>query len=259
MRVLLVPRRNWRSCKVFKKKEEPVISFVSSIMGLHKIEEIVPKPSQKFIPDWWKPIPNHKGQSEKIMTVKSCPSFPDYFSQGYIIPMWADTLIKYDATSEVWSIKCGRENDFSWDFHFDEQLIDYTKPALFEQQAQKVLKAMCPWRIITKPGWSVMQLPLYYHFDNRFSVMPGVIHTDIHHDINQQVLIYNKNLKKDFEIFIKRGEPFVQYIPFKREKIDHDVRLVTSSDHDKTVEFLTNLKTKFIGNGAYSHRFKNKK
>ena len=242
-----------------KKQEEPVISFVCTSLGLETLEEVAPKPSQKFVPDWWKIIPNHKGQYDQTMTIKSCPSFPDYFSQGYIIPMWADTLIKYSASSGVWSMKCGRDNDFTWEIHFDEQLIDYIKPALFEQEAQKVLKAISPWKIITKPGWSVMQLPLYYHFDNRFSVMPGIIHTDTHHDINQQVLIYNKNPKKDLEIFIKRGEPFVQYIPFKREKIDYDVRLITQSDNEKIIAFLTNLKTKFTGNGAYRSLFNKNK
>jgi hypothetical protein len=173
--------------------------------------------------------------------------------------MWADTLIKYNASSKIWSAECGRDNYLPWDFHYDEQLIDYKKPAFFEQEAQKVFKAISPWQIITKPGWSVMQLPLYYHFDNRFSVMPGIIHTDIHHDINQQVLVYNKNPKEDLEIFIKRGEPFVQYVPFKREKIDYDVRLTNQSDNEKIIAFMTNLKTKFIGSGAYSYRFKNKK
>lgn len=238
-----------------KKQEEPVISFVNTIPGLEIIDEIQVKPAQKFIPKWWKDIPNNKGKYDKVVTAKSCPSFPDYFSQGYIIPMWADTLIKYDKETEIWTVQCGRSNDFNWDFHGNDQLLDYVNPSLFGKNAHTVLKAISPWKIITKPGWSVMQVPLYYHFDNKFSVMPGIIHTDVHHDINQQVLVYDK----DVEIFIKRGEPFVQYIPFKRENISCDVRYQTDFDRKKFIQSSMGILSKLIGNGGYNHKVKHSK
>jgi hypothetical protein len=184
-----------------------------------------------------------------------CPSFPDYFSQGYIIPMWADTLIKYDKSTGVWSMQCGRSNEFAWEFHPDSQFIDHATPSFLGKDGYTVLKAISPWRIITKPGWSVMQVPLYYHFENKFSVMPGIIHTDIHHDINQQVIVHDK----DVEIFIKRGEPFVQYVPFKREESTSDVRFMTNEDSDKFKRMFTNLSTRFVGNGAYRSLFKKNK
>lgn len=238
-----------------KKQEEPVISFVTWVSGLEAIDEVLPKPSSKFIPKWWKDIPNNKGFNNETQNIKMCPSFPDYFSQGYIIPMWADTLIKYDKNTGVWSMRCGRSNEFAWEFHPDSQFIDHATPSFLGKDGYTVLKAISPWRIITKPGWSVMQVPLYYHFENKFSVMPGIIHTDIHHDINQQVVVHDK----DVEIFIKRGEPFVQYVPFKREESISDVRFMTNEDSDKFKRMLTNLSTKFIGNGAYKGAVKKNK
>lgn len=239
-----------------KKQEEPVISFVTLTPGLETFDDIKPQPSSKFIPKWWKDIPNNKGSYEKLPNIKSCPSFPDYFSQGYIIPMWADTLIKYHADLKIWSIKCGSENNYPWEFHPDSQLIDYVTPSFLAKEASTVLKAISPWKIITKPGWSVAQVPLYYHFENKFSVMPGIIHTDMHYDINQQVLVYNENPEEDLEIFIKRGDPFVQYVPFKREEITHDVRFRNGNDYDLFNLMYTNLSTKFGGNGAYRNLFK---
>ena len=240
---------------MFKKKEEPVISFVTAVPGLETFDDIKPQPSSKFIPKWWKDIPNNKGFNNETQNIKMCPSFPDYFSQGYIIPMWADTLIKYNKDTGVWSITCGRSNDYAWEFHPDSQFIDHTTPSFLGKDAYTVLKAISPWKIITKPGWSVMQVPLYYHFENKFSVMPGIIHTDIHHDINQQVLVHDK----DVEIFIKRGDPFVQYVPFKREQVSHDVRFRNGRDYDMFNLMYTNLSTRFIGNGAYRNLFKKNK
>jgi len=240
---------------MFKKKEEPVINFVTWVSGLETIDDIKPQPSSKFIPKWWKDIPNNKGFNNETQNIKMCPSFPDYFSQGYIIPMWADTLIKYDKDTGVWSMRCGRSNEFAWEFHPDSQFIDHATPSFLGKDGYTVLKAISPWRIITKPGWSVMQVPLYYHFENKFSVMPGIIHTDIHHDINQQVIVHDK----DVEIFIKRGEPFVQYVPFKREESTSDVRFMTNQDSDKFKRMFTNLSTRFIGNGAYKGAVKKNK
>jgi hypothetical protein len=238
-----------------KKQEEPVISFVTLVPGLETFDDIKPQPSSKFIPKWWKDIPNNKGSHDETQNIKMCPSFPDYFSQGYIIPMWADTLIKYDKGTAVWSMRCGRSNEFAWEFHPDSQFIDYATPSFLGKDAYTVLKAISPWKIITKPGWSVMQVPLHYHFENKFSVMPGIIHTDIYHDINQQVLVHDK----DVEIFIKRGDPFVQYVPFKREEVTHDVRFRNGYDYDMFNLMYTNLSTKFIGNGAYRSLFKKNK
>jgi hypothetical protein len=241
---------------VFKKKqEEPVISFVTLVPGLETFDDIKPQPSSKFIPKWWKDIPNNKGSHGQIQNIKMCPSFPDYFSQGYIIPMWADTLIKYHAETKIWSVTCGRNNEYGWEFHPDSQLIDHTTPSFLGKDAYVVLKAISPWKIITKPGWSVMQVPLYYHFENKFSIMPGIIHTDMHHDINQQVLVHDK----DVEIFIKRGDPFVQYVPFKREEVTYDVRFRNGHDYDLFNLMYTNLSTRFIGNGAYRGLFKKNK
>jgi hypothetical protein len=166
--------------------------------------------------------------------------------------MWADTLIRYNKESKMWSVQCGRSDDYTWEMHANLQMIDYVTPKFFNQEAHIVMKAISPWKIITKPGWSVMQMPLYYHYDSQFSIMPGIIHTDIHHDINQQVLVYDQ----DVEIFIKRGEPFVQYIPFKRQDIEVDVRYQTDDDRKNFIRSSSAIVSKFLGNGGYKQKFK---
>ena len=49
-------------------------------------------------------------------------------------------------------------------------------------------------------GWSVWQLPMYYDFNPLFEVLPGIIWSDRHHEINQQML-----MKRYGEFTIKRG------------------------------------------------------
>jgi hypothetical protein len=188
------------------------IQFISTVEGLETIEECLPRPAKHFIPRWFKDIPN-----DSPISVKVCPSFPDYFSQGYIVPMWSDAILKSDGTAWNWRTP---HSKFAWDIHGNHQFLDYVDAKFNGVNSQFVFKALCPWRIITPPGWSVLQLPLFYHFNQEWSVLPGVIDTDTHHEINQQVL-YHANGE---DITINAGDPFVLYIPYKRSNnLKHEV------------------------------------
>jgi hypothetical protein len=218
------------------------IQFISTVEGLETIEECLPRPAKNFIPKWFKDIPS---QINNAINVKNCPSFPDYFSQGYIIPMWSDVKIKFEDSIATYEMGAKR---FSFDAHSNEQMLDYTKTSFNGVEGQFVFKANCPWRIITPPGWSVLQLPLFYHFNQEWSVLPGVIDTDIHSEINQQIL-YHANGK---EAIIRCGDPFVLYIPFKRsDKLKHEVRYQTPEEHKRFDKDMMILNQHFRPNGTY--------
>ena len=223
---------------MFNKKDK--IQFISTVEGLESIEECLPKPAKHFIPKWFKDIP-----STNPMSVKVCPSFPDYFSQGYILPMWSDVQIIYNGADWSWRAPTDK---FSWNMHTNEQFLDYVQPSFNGNDAQFVFKATCPWKIITPPGWSVFQLPLFYHFNKDYSVLPGIIDTDVHHEINQQVLYHGNGNP----VSINLGDPFVLYIPFKRSnKLKHEVFYQT--DENKKIFNLGDLRLlqKFKPNGVY--------
>jgi len=218
------------------------IQFISTVEGLETIEECLPRPAKNFIPQWFKDIPS---QVEDTVTVKNCPSFPDYFSQGYIIPMWSD--VKMNFVDNVPKIELSAKR-FSFDFHANAQMLNYKKATFNGIEGQFVFKTVCPWRIITPPGWSVLQLPLFYHFNQEWSVLPGVIDTDIHTEINQQVL-YHGNGK---EVTIKCGDPFVLYIPFKRSnKLKHEIRYQTLEEYKRFDKDTLLLNQNFKPNGFY--------
>jgi hypothetical protein len=220
------------------------IHIVSTVKGLDLIEECRPQPAIKFLPEWWKKtkhIPQRfsypLGKSPEVFAgnVKSCPSFPDFFSQGFIIPMWTDTILRYNKKTTEYSWHTSN-SDFTWDIHSHEQYIDDVNHSFLSKKASMVFKANSPWRMITPKGYSVLQLPLFYHFNDDFTVMPGIVDTDIHSQLNQQVLYMSD---KD-EILIKRGTPFVQYIPFKRISYSYQTGYMTNKqknifeiqDHD---------------------------
>jgi hypothetical protein len=219
-----------------------VIKFVTTVQGLDQINECIPKPAKAYIPEWFKSIPSNVEGS-----VKQCPSFPDYFSQGYVIPMWMDTILKHDPMSSQWRVDQAAHNIEKWSAHSNDQFLDFVDPSFNGSPGQFVFKTACPWFIITPPGWSVLQLPLFYNFNKDYSVLPGVIDTDIHHEINQQVLYHGDG----HDVMIKRGDPLALYIPFERKKLDYSVGYRSEDEKNKIFTSIMSRVTKFPFSGAY--------
>ena len=232
------------------KKQKPYIQFVSTVPGLSSIEECLPKPSIKFIPEWWKGmqhVPKYHHLDEAVAgNVKNCPSFMDYFSNGYILPMWADTILYYNEETKDWAWRSSDEK-FTYSSHNGGQYLDHVNHSFLGEDSYFIFKAQCPWRIITKPGYSTYQLPLLYHFNKDFSVLPGIRDSDTYHQINPQIVIHSN--KK--EIFIPRGTPLAQYIPFKREKEKINVRDAGEKDFNLFTKNDLEFATKFKGSDIY--------
>jgi hypothetical protein len=200
----------------FFKKPKPLKTVVWSVIP--GLEEIVPPtPMKDNIPSWFKNMPKDIAPLAMLHpgTAKRCPSFVDYFSQGFVVKMWCDlaVTINEDRSYNVYT----PEDCFRFENHGDEQFLDYI-PNRKELNISMVLKAFCPWRVLTPPGYSLMQLPLIYNFNKDFTVFPGLIWTDVHHEINQQIAFHGYG-----DFFIPRGTPLAAYIPFKRERHDLEV------------------------------------
>ena len=233
------------------KKSSVPVKFISTVPGLSGIKDLNPRLSKEYVPSWWKEMPHGSKESGsshvfETKTAKMCPALPDMFSQGYVIPMWVDTVITFDKNTGFWSWRTANPKQFDLDIHPPNQFLEHVSEGVSFQGSLTsfVFKALCPWRLITPPGYSVLQLPLFYHFKKEFSVLPGSIRTDIHHEINQQILYHGEGK----EVFIRRGEPFVQYIPYKRLQTE---LIISDMSLEEETMFKTNdldLFTSFDGN-----------
>lgn len=226
------------------------ISFISTVNGLLGMEECHPKPAKKYTPKWFKDIPVSVPSSDFFSnsiskTVKICPSFSDYFSNGYILPMWTDIRIAAKNNTNYYEMP---SDIFSIDEHPHSQFLDHVKTSFYGFEGQAVFKFNCPWRVVTPPGWSVLQLPIFYDFNPKWTVLPGIIDTDIYHQINQQV-VYHGNGEI---VEIERGQPLALYIPFKRkEKLDLDLRSATAKDIETFDGEILRFKSTFKKIGTY--------
>lgn len=230
------------------------IELITDIPGLNDIEDAVPKPASKFLPDWWRDTPALKTETTLTSHVngnfKICPSFPDYFSRGFIVPMWVDSILyadKDENNEDIWAWKTSNEQ-FSWQAHANYQYLKDVPHKYFGKESYFVFKAKLPWYVFTSPGISVYQLPTFFHFHEDFSVVPGVRDADIYHELNIQLLIHSK--KK--EIFIPRGTPLAHYIPFDRNlAIDLEIKYAEGNDINRIEAHRMNVRTKFSPLVAY--------
>jgi len=226
---------------IFKKKElQPTVQFYTRSDGLEKI--VPPVPASKYIPKWWIDIP--KNFQENLLykdfkgTIKNCPALPDYWKQGYVLPLWTDLYVKIDKDGVEW-----RTPDKKWtfEFHSYEQYIKWL-PDNIRDKYKIIIKPNCPWRIKTPPGYSIYQLPMFYQHNPVFDVLPGTIWSDIHHEINQQMVF-----KEYGEFTIERGTPLAVYIPYKRTKYNFKITNYTEEAQKWEAKNSAMVRTKFRG------------
>jgi hypothetical protein len=221
-------------------KDNLNIEFWTTVPGLSKIEEVVPKKQSSVLPDWWRTTKYHN------KSIRQCPSFPQMFSTSYVLPMWCDTEFIREGDMFHWKTPT---KTFSWSYHTPNQFLDHT-PNHVRNQFFAVAKAICPWRIKTPKGYSVYQMPAQWHFNEKFTVATGIVDTDFHHEINQQVFL---SLEDGESFFIERGTPLAVYFPFKRDKFSLLVREQSEKDFidDQTSSLI--YTTKFL-NGYRDHK-----
>ena len=194
-------------------KKEPKVTWFTPVEYTGLMQVVKPERASKHLPQWLLKTPSFP----KVMnppnagTIRDCPSTFDFMGKGYVIPMWCD--LELDVKEDGGFHWRTPYNKFIVETHTREQYKDYL-PESAQKKCLNVAKLISPFMCKTTPGYGMFQYPMYYHFNEMFEILPGIIFTDIHHEMNLQMI-----LKKPGKFTIKQGTPIVQFIPFKREKV----------------------------------------
>ena len=89
-------------------------------------------------------------------------------------------------------------------------------------------KIVNPWFIKTPPGYSCLFVPPLNNTDDRFSIIPGVVDTDVYNLTINFPIIINGDKYKTLDTVFKKGIPYVQIIPFKRENWKMSVKPIST-------------------------------
>ena len=242
---------------MFGKKKEPKIEFFTDY---EELLNYPPQPAAKFYPEWFKKmspgfekpaspdfpfgLSGNLPLSNLNSTIKRCPGVISYLTTGYILPLWTDYVVQVRNNS-IFAFPSNESSSASLHgrhMHYNRmpELPDYYPDAV---------KFTNPWKVVTPKGWSVMVLPLYYHFDPRFLLVPGVVDSDVYHHIHG-VSFFKKGI---VDHTMKMGMPFMQVIPFQRDTLGLEVRHSTEEDQ-KRIKNLRFRVERFFGK---NHAFKN--
>ena len=167
-----------------------------------------PQPASRFIPDEYKKLKRFKENNLHSPTVKTCVPFLDSLTMGYIIPFDQDYLI--DPIEDDFAVTPANKEQNDFGFHNQTQLPEEWK----ETTGKNAGKFHNKWLIKTAPGYSCLFIKPMNRIETRFDIIAGVVDTDTYINTINFPFILNK---RDQQFLIKKGEPMVQVIPFKRE------------------------------------------
>ena len=219
--------------------------------SIYDINFFPPKPAIKEVPDWYKNTPEYIGnQGKKITeagstphTIKKCIPVFDAITAGYILYTQVDIQItqKNGLPYYFWP----SQNPIS--FHPIEQA-----PLHPTKNEAPYPKWNNPYAIITPPGYSTLFLPPIHNPNKIFTILEGVVDTDIYKAPVNFPFVLN-DVK--WEGIIEAGTPMAQVIPIKRDSWKYEIG---SNNERIEQEMITNkLKTMFFN--SYKKQFWSRK
>ena len=205
---------------------EKIIEFSCYQEFINNNQDNLPIPAKKNIPEWYKKLEH----TLKDKTVKGCMPFLDTLTAGYILKMPVDYHIthnvEYEGERKTGMLsgakpvnELANQVNLNYNnkpkFHSTKQIEG--SPHLEKNKNLDIHKIMNPFKIKTPSGYSCLFVPPLNNSDDRFSIIPGIVDTDTFNlEINFPLVINGDKYEK-LETTIKRGTPYVQVIPFKRD------------------------------------------
>ena len=206
---------------------ENIIQFKASKIFIENNQEYLPTCIKLNIPNWFKKL-NH---DVHLSTVKGCIPFLDTLTTGYLLKMPVDYYVEHNIEHEN-ILKTGsasgakRINEIAAEINLNyssesqyHPIVQLGECPIVEKNKHLSFhKILNPWVIKTPPGYSTLFLPPLNNTDDRFSILPGIVDTDSFTNEINFPIVFNGDKYPSLKTTIKIGTPYVQVIPFKREK-----------------------------------------
>jgi hypothetical protein len=204
-----------------------VIEFIQYGGDIHP--DFCPIPAKKLVPEWYKNLSPYVGDKRITSTaeffidnnintivpktIKSCIPVQDYICGGYLIKATSDIFFTQEEdvngeTSWLWSstnsnlLKCSPHNFVQFPISINDRKNTY-------------IKLQHNIGVKTPKGYSCLFYQPEFFFEERFTLFPAIVDTDVYHNpVNFPGLITDK--EKNF--LIEAGTPLMIVFPFKREE-----------------------------------------
>ena len=195
------------------------------------LKEDYPIPIKLNIPEWFKKLEHTVIKK----TVKGCMPFLDTLTSGYLLKIPQDFHVRHNIDNKNEKGEIFKDSFQTFGLHDMSLLLEAKNinlnsgfsnhsvqqlegsPLIERNKNLPFYKILNPWHIKTPKGYSCLFVPPLNNFDDRFSIISGIVDTDSHPiEINFPIVI-NGDKYPILETTIKKGTPYVQIIPFKRD------------------------------------------
>ena len=195
------------------------------------LKEDYPIPAKLNIPEWYKKLEH----TTLNITIKGCMPFLDTLTSGYLLKMPQDFYVRHNVNNKNEKGEEFKDSFQTFGLHdmskFLHSKLVNLNSAIDNHSSKQVAgspfneknknlpfyKILNPWKIKTPKGYSCLFVPPLNNSDDRFSIIPGIVDTDTFpNEINFPIII-NGDKYPVLETTIKKGTPYAQIIPFKRD------------------------------------------
>jgi len=231
-------------------------------------KEDYPAPIKLNIPEWYKKLEH----SLENKTIKGCMPFLDTLTSGYLLKIPQDFNLRHNVDNKDDKGNLIKDSFQTFALHGHSALLHAKtinlnsnveihpikqaegSPFVEKNKNLPFYKIINPWKIKTPKGYSCLFVPPLNNSDDRFSIIPGIVDTDTFlNEVNFPIVI-NGDKYPILETTIKKGTPYVQIIPFKRDSWKMSIKSRKQKDIQNSIMFfsLTLLNT-------YKEKYWNKK
>ena len=179
------------------------------------------------------------GNPQKLMrdtSVVNCPGIVDFLKTGYVIPAWCDMSFRKYNNEIIFNMS----EDYPGITHGVHVSDQYNGMSEDQKPAEKGFHKVCtPWMITTSPGVSVLITHPYWSRNKTFTSVSAVVHPDKTPIQLKWFFEFHKDLPNTPDIvdmdqqIIKKRTPLILLIPFKRSKINHQIKYNSSEEMEK--------------------------
>jgi hypothetical protein len=195
------------------------------------LKEDYPIPTKLNIPEWYKKLEHNLFNK----TVKGCMPFLDTLTFGYLLKMPQDFHVRHNIDNKNEKGDKFKDSFQTFGLHqyqpilnakninlnskFDGHYLSQLEgsPLIEKNKNLPFYKILNPWKIKTPKGYSCLFVPPLNNSDDRFSIISGIVDTDTFPNEINFPIVLNGDKYPALETTIKKGTPYVQIIPFKRD------------------------------------------
>ena len=228
----------------WKKKNTIVVDAYTDRKEI--FEAYQPMLARKYIPDWWKNLPQHRetdmpGYAKMpVATLRQCPAINDILKTGIIVPAWCQIHAKIDmgGNKEIHMVP-----EYTQALQHDERDFGHHKPDMVH------LKITSRWAFVEKTGVKFVWVKPDWHHKNPLAywTVPGIIEYKYQHGVLHNLMIpYNTKLQID------TGTPWLQLIPLSEKPIEVKCHLVSTQE----LEQIMNANAQISTTGGYLKKIK---